>query len=162
VRADVPLLVKNLLFTVLVPGTVAVYVPLFLLSHDSPTFGWRSIAAAVLLCVGVSIYLWCVWDFAWFGRGTPAPIDPPQRLVVRGPYRYCRNPMYIGVLTVIAGWALLFRSTAIALYAGAVATCFHLFVVAYEEPYLRRQFGASYAQYRARVRRWLPTLANRS
>jgi protein-S-isoprenylcysteine O-methyltransferase Ste14 len=149
------LLAKNLLFTVLVPGSVGVYVPLYAFTRGAPTRGLHSIAAVVLLCVGALIYLWCVWDFASFGRGTPAPIDPPRRLVVRGLYRYSRNPMYVGVLAVIFGWALLFASASIAAYGVIVAVCFHLFVVLYEEPHLHREFALSYAQYRARVPRWL-------
>jgi len=109
----------------------------------------------LLIAVGAAIYLWCIWDFASLGRGTPAPVDPPRRLVARGLYRYSRNPMYIGVLIVICGWALLFQSIAIAAYGLVVGLCFQLVVVLYEEPALARQFGASYAQYRANVRRWL-------
>lgn len=149
------LFAKNLFFTLLVPGTVGVYVPLFLFTHGAATFGMHSIVAAAALGTGVSIYLWCAWDFASFGRGTPAPIDPPRRLVVHGLYRYSRNPMYVGVLTVIFGWALLFAATSIAAYGAIVAVCFHLFVVLYEEPALQRLFGTNYGQYRAKVRRWL-------
>jgi len=155
------LLAKNLLFTLLVPGTVGVYVPLFAFAHGAPGSGWLAIAAALLLGAGVSIYLWCVWDFASFGRGTPAPIDAPRRLVIRGLYRHSRNPMYMGVLAVIFAWALLFASRPIALYGAVVAICFHLFVVFYEEPNLQRVFGVSYTDYRARVPRWLPWPAGR-
>src|ERR1041384_7966988 len=91
---------------------------------DAPTFG----AGCLLLLVGASIYVWCVWDFATFGRGTPAPIDAPKRLVVRGLYHYTRNPMYTGVLTVILGWALLFQALPLVLYASIVATCFQSFI----------------------------------
>jgi len=97
-----------------------------------------------------------VWDFARFGRGTPAPIDAPKRLVTRGLYRYTRNPMYVGVLTVILGWAVLFRAWALVAYALAVWSCFHSFIILYEEPHLRAQFGKEYEEYRVRVSRWLP------
>jgi protein-S-isoprenylcysteine O-methyltransferase Ste14 len=151
------LLAKNLLFTVVVPGTVAVYVPLWLARGGSASAG--SVAAAIpLFLVGGALYAWCVWDFARFGRGTPAPIDAPTRLVVRGPYRLVRNPMYVAVLTVILGWAVLFRSTALAAYALVVAALFHLFVLLYEEPRLRREFGREYDDYCARAGRWLPRL----
>ena len=149
------LFAKNVLFTVLVPGTVGVYVPVFVFAHRAVASGWQSFAALLLMSAGTATYLWCIWDFASFGRGTPAPIDPPRHLVARGLYRYSRNPMYIGVLTVICGWALLFESIPIAAYGLVVGFCFHLFVVFYEEPALARQFGASYAQYRVNVRRWL-------
>lgn len=147
------LIAKNVAFTVLVPGTVAVYVPVFLIRHGAAAvLGW--VVATVLLVGGGSIYFWCLWDFVTFGGGTPAPIDAPKRLVIRGLYRYSRNPMYVGVLTVIFGWSVLFASWTIAAYGLVVAICFHLFVVLYEEPHLARVFGASYEEYRARVARW--------
>ena len=150
------LLIKNLAFTILVPGTVAVFVPVVVLSHASFEASIAAVAGAALLLAGAALYAWCVWDFATTGRGTPAPIDPPKRLVVRGLYRFTRNPMYVGVLCVIAGWALLFGSIAIAVYAACVAAAFHLFVLLYEEPHLKGAFGADYARYCADVGRWLP------
>jgi len=150
------LLLRNLLFTVLVPGTVAVTLPMLLAGGRAPRGGPGLLLAAALFAAGGGLYAWCVWDFARFGRGTPAPIDAPRRLVVRGPYRLVRNPMYVAVLAVILGQALLFRSRTILLYGAAVAACFALFVMAYEEPTLRRSFGAEYEDYTARVGRWLP------
>lgn len=150
------LFVKNLIFTIIVPGTVAVYVPVFVFSHADAKVSVGAVAGAILLLSGGAIYLWCLWDFASFGRGTPAPIDPPKHLVVRGLYRYTRNPMYVGVLSVIFGWAVLFHSLPLAGYGLCVAACFHLFVVLYEEPQLTRVFGPSYLQYCSRVSRWLP------
>jgi protein-S-isoprenylcysteine O-methyltransferase Ste14 len=150
------LLLKNLLFTVLVPGTVGVYVPL-LLARGRPAASGPALAVALaVLALGASIYAWCVWDFASFGRGTPAPIDAPKKLVVRGLYRYTRNPMYVGVLTVILGWAVLFRAASLVLYALVVGTLFHLFIVLYEERHLAGEFGSQYEAYRSRVPRWLP------
>jgi protein-S-isoprenylcysteine O-methyltransferase Ste14 len=150
------LLLKNVLFTAVVPGTVAVYVPL-LLSHDrTPATGLALVAALVVLALGAAVYFWCLWDFAVTGLGTPAPIDAPKKLVVRGLYRFTRNPMYVGVLTVIAGWALFFQAASLAIYALAVGICFHTFIVIYEEPHLAREFGAQYDEYRSRVARWLP------
>lgn len=150
------LLLKNLLFTVLVPGTVAVYLPLLMAEGASPGSGLVFALALAVLVLGTAIYAWCVWDFATFGRGTPAPIDAPTKLVVRGLYRFTRNPMYVGVLTVILGWALLFRTANLALYALLVGTCFHLFIVLYEERHLLTEFGAEYEVYCSRVARWLP------
>ena len=152
------LLLKDLLFTVLVPGTVGVYVPLWIAGGRAPAWGIPGALAVVVLALGAALYAWCVWDFARFGRGTPAPIDAPKALVVRGPYRVTRNPMYVAVLAVILGQALLFRSAALVAYAFGVGTCFHLFVTLYEEPHLRAEFGGSYEAYRARVPRWLPRL----
>lgn len=150
------LLFKNLLFTVVVPGTVSVYVPLLIARRGPPASGPGLAIASAVLTVGAAIYAWCLWDFARLGRGTPAPIDAPKKLVVCGLYRYMRNPMYAGVITVILGWAILFPTASLALYGLGVATCFHLFVVLYEEPHLLRAFGREYEQYCTRVGRWLP------
>jgi len=155
------LFLKNLLFTLVVPGTVAVYIPLVIAQNRPPTSGPLFAIALAVLALGGAIYAWCVWDFAVFGRGTPAPIDAPKKLVVRGLYRYTRNPMYVGVLTVILGWAVLFQTAAVVLYALIVGTCFHLFIVVYEERHLQKEFGGAYDDYRRRVSRWLPRLPRR-
>lgn len=154
-----PLFVKNLVFTILVPGTVAFYLPYAIGTRDSALSSvppGRLLLAAPLLLIGSAIYLWCLWDFATAGRGTPAPIDPPKELVVRGLYRTVRNPMYVGVLMVIAGWLTLFRSLALLEYAAVVGFLFHGFVIVVEEPALRRRFGAAYDTYCRKVRRWWP------
>ena len=90
------LALKSILFTVLIPGTAAVYVPLLAVRGRAAAGGVSMVLGASMVAIGVSIYLWCVWDFATFGRGTPAPIDAPKKLVVRGLYRFTRNPMYVG------------------------------------------------------------------
>jgi protein-S-isoprenylcysteine O-methyltransferase Ste14 len=153
----VALLLKNLLFTVAVPGTVAVYAPLIIargrsISSLPPFFA----AGLILVGLGAAIYAWCLWDFASFGRGTPLPSDAPKRLVVRGLYRYTRNPMYLGVIVAVLGWAALFATAGLLAYAFFVAVCCHIFVVLYEEPRLHGLFGAEYDAYRMRVGRWLP------
>lgn len=154
------LLLKNLLFTVLAPGTVTGLVPYWLVATGFVTmpaaWGPSQLLALVPAALGVAIYLWCLWDFAVFGRGTPAPVDPPKRLVARGLYRYVRNPMYVGVLTVLAGEAAFFQSWRLLLYAAAIFLMFHLFTVIYEEPKLLQLFGDSYERYRRRTNRWLP------
>ena len=154
---------KTLIFTVVVPGTVTIYVPRWLLSTEQfqPSFdlGLAHYLGLVLITLGAAIYGWCAWDFTFSGKGTPAPIDPPKELVVRGLYRYTRNPMYVGVLTVLLGEVLWFGSWLVAIYAGAVALLFHLFITFYEEPVLQRNFGDAYQRYRARVPRWLLPLA---
>jgi protein-S-isoprenylcysteine O-methyltransferase Ste14/HD superfamily phosphohydrolase YqeK len=153
------LFVKSLLFTILVPGTVAFFLPYAIgtRAHALSSVGpGRLLFAAPLLLIGTGIYLWCVWDFATAGHGTPAPIDPPRALVVRGLYRTVRNPMYIGVLLVIAGWLALFRVWALLAYGSGVWLAVHGFVVLVEEPGLRRRFGAAYDVYCRKVRRWLP------
>ncbi len=155
------LLLKNLLFTLVVPGTIGVYVPLFLARDRPAAAGLMFLFALALLALGGVIYAWCVWDFAVFGRGTPAPIDAPKKLVVRGLYRYTRNPIYLGVLTVLLGWAVMFQGAALLIYTFCVGICFHLFVVFYEERRLGRQFGAEYHDYCEKVDRWLPRFRRR-
>ncbi len=156
-----PLFLKNFLFTLFVPGTIAGFIPLFLFPHASPVASPRSFTAGLFVLFGSSLYAWSLRDFAGTGGGTPSPVDPPKVLVVRGPYRYTRNPMYLGVLTVLGGWALLFGSAYLAVYGLGVAACVHGFVRLYEEPHLRRVFGPSYEQYCSEVGRWLPRGARR-
>jgi len=111
---------------------------------------------AIPILLGASIYLWCAWDFTFAGRGTPAPIDPPKELVVRGLYRYVRNPMYVGVVSILFGEALFFESRTLFEYAAIVFIFFYLFVVLYEEPILTRKFGESYRNYCKTIPRWIP------
>lgn len=151
--------IKTLVFTVFVPGSVAGVVPRWLLKagqharHD--VFG----AAGVLAIVaGAIIYVLCAWEFAYRGLGTPAPIDPPKALVSRGLHKFVRNPMYVGVFLAIVGQAALFHSAAILIYAAFFLTAAHSFVLLYEEPALRRKFGSSYEEYLRSVPRWIPRL----
>lgn len=145
---------KSILFTAVVPGTVAIYLPLFLVRDRSAGPLATTLLGAILVALGVAIYLWCVWDFAVFGRGTPAPMDAPKSMVMRGLYRYTRNPMYVGLLTAISGWAIVFQSLLLAAYAVAVWAALQAFILLHEEPHLRRVFGAQYEDYCRRVPRW--------
>jgi protein-S-isoprenylcysteine O-methyltransferase Ste14 len=123
------------------------------------TARWRWLAAIPSI-LGFAVALRCIWDFGWTGRGTPAPIAPPQRLVVVGFYRYVRNPMYVGFLTGWVGlWIVFGRANSSALTVACVAVLFvALFVRFYEEPHLRKLFGADYETYCRNVPRWLPRL----
>jgi len=118
---------------------------------------WRWLAAFPSV-LGFAVALRCVWDFGWTGRGTPAPVAPPKRLVVVGFYRYVRNPMYVGFAAGWIGlWIVFGHPNPVAISAvAAVALGVHLFVVCYEEPTLRRKFGAQYEEYCRNVRRWWP------
>ena len=120
---------------------------------------WRWVAA-VPSVLGFAVALRCVWDFGWTGRGTPAPIAPPKRLVVVGLYRYVRNPMYLGFAAGWIGLWVVFGPAKLAtiLAVAAVVLCVHLFVMLYEEPTLSGKFGAEYEEYRRNVRRWWPRL----
>jgi protein-S-isoprenylcysteine O-methyltransferase Ste14 len=144
------LLLKNLLFTLLMPGSVGVWIPWYLARPATDGGPISRFAAGILFALGGAIYAWCLWDFATFGRGTPAPIDAPKHLVVRGLYRYSRNPMYVGILAVICGWILLYGSVRLAFYGALVATTFHWCIRLYEEPHLARLFGQEYKIYRER------------
>lgn len=122
-----------------------------------PAWGWQ--VGVALMILGAAVVLACLATFAFVGRGTPAPFDPPRELVPVGPYRFVRNPMYVGALIVLLGFALYERSVsalAFVLFAWLAA---HLLVVLIEEPGLERRFGESYLRYKASVRRWIPTTA---
>jgi protein-S-isoprenylcysteine O-methyltransferase Ste14 len=119
-----------------------------------------SVLPAVLMLIGGAIMLKCVWDFAWTGRGTPAPFDPPRRLVIAGLYRYVRNPMYVGMAVFLIGEAFVLPEVTreILIMLAVLAAIIIAFVMGYEEPTLRRLFGEDYETYCRHVRRWLPRL----
>jgi protein-S-isoprenylcysteine O-methyltransferase Ste14 len=153
-------LAETLIFTLVVPGTVAGYIP-WRLRRDSPVMlsGVAEWLAILLIAVGIAIYLYTAfWGFAWTGGGTPAPIAPTKKLVTRGLHRFVRNPMYIGVFCIVGGQAWLFRSFHIVVFLACAMAIVEFFVVFYEEPTLRRQFGEEYQRYRATVPRWIPKL----
>jgi protein-S-isoprenylcysteine O-methyltransferase Ste14 len=116
-------------------------------------------AGGVLIAFGAGLVIETTARFALQGRGTPAPFAAPEQFVARGSYRVVRNPMYVGVLALIVGQALLLGREVLLLWAAAAAVLFHLFVVFHEEPELRRLFGDEYEAYRRRVGRWLPRRA---
>jgi protein-S-isoprenylcysteine O-methyltransferase Ste14 len=143
-------IVKTVIFTILVPGTVAVIVPRNIAS-DAATPTLLSSIGFLPMALGAAIYFWCAWDFAVAGQGTPAPVDAPKHLVVRALYRFVRNPMYVGIQLVLTGESAAFRSLRILIYAAIVFVFFSLFVILYEEPALTRKFGAEYEQYKRSV-----------
>lgn len=153
-------LLRAVTYAALFIGLVLVFLPARVLAWSGITrpavIGLPQVAGVALLAAGAALAIWCVLTFAVVGRGTPAPFDPPRRLVVRGPYRAVRNPMYIGAGLALAGAALFYQSLPLLGYTGLFALVTHLFVVGYEEPTLRRTFGDEYEAYRRRVRRWWP------
>ncbi len=147
---------RQLAAVVLLPGTVCVLVPALLLS-DAGIAPWPlPLLGGVLLALGLGVMAWTVSLFARVGRGTLAPWDPTSKLVVRGPYRYVRNPMISGVLAVLLGEAALFGSTAVLAWAAFVFALNAVYFPLVEEPDLRQRFGADYDDYAARTPRWLP------
>jgi protein-S-isoprenylcysteine O-methyltransferase Ste14 len=147
-------------FLVVAPGVVAGLVPWWLTGwHDGNLYpvGVR-VAGAVAVAAGAAVLLGAFVQFVAEGRGTPAPVAPTDQLVVRGLYRYVRNPMYLAVLAVIAGQALILARPVLLAYAAVVAAAFAAFVHGYEEPVLARRYGAQYDDYRREVPRWRPRL----
>ena len=155
------LALRSLVWTVALPGMVAGYVPWRYVGLRQATFSWRDpvqLFGLLLVALGAGVLATCIWEFAHRGRGTLAPVDPPKHLVVQGLYRYVRNPMYVGVTTSLMGELLIARTAALALYCGCWLAAVNLFIIGYEEPTLRRLFGASYEQYTRTVGRWIPRL----
>ncbi len=150
------LLIRNVVFTVVVPGSGALWVPWWILTRGGATPAPVVWPASAVIVAGVALYFWCLWVFAVVGRGTPGPWDAPRQFVASGPYRWVRNPMYISALTVVGGEALLFVSAPLLVYAVLMALTVHLFIIWYEEPTLLNKFGEAYTQYLHTVPRWIP------
>src|SRR5262245_55398891 len=147
------LLCETIVFSVIVPGAVTFWIPRAVLGISGQTSpkSWsiRHVAALVPLMLCLAIYLRCLWEFAARGRGIPAPVDHPKQLVVTGLYRYVRNPMYVGVLILLIGVVILFRSTNLLIYTACWFAFVHLNVLLWEESPLRHQFGDSYTRHLA-------------
>jgi protein-S-isoprenylcysteine O-methyltransferase Ste14 len=159
-------IVRAVTYAALFIGVMLVYLPARLLSGvgivHPPVMGMWQVAGMVIGGAGAGVALWCIFTFALIGKGTPAPFDPPRRLVTEGPYRFVRNPMYVGGALALGGAMLFYQSWSLAAYAGLFLFATHLFVVLYEEPTLSRSFGQDYEAYCRRVRRWWPNVTNRT
>lgn len=152
-------LLGSALFLVLAPGTIAGLGPWLIVRWPAPI---PNVALAMLggfvMALGAVLLVECFARFALQGRGTPAPVAPPERLIVTGAYRRVRNPMYVAVVSLILGQAALFASLPLLIYGAVIWAGFHAFVLGYEEPTLRRQFPQDYAAFFAAVPRWIPRL----
>lgn len=152
--------IGSLIWLVIAPGLIAGYLPWAITRwRVEPPLLWVGATrwlGALLILLGLPILLEAFARFALYGRGTPAPVLPPERLVVRGFYRRVRNPMYVAVVALILGQALLFGEAQLLALGAVVWLVFHVFVRAYEEPTLRRRFGPDYLAYCAAVPRWIP------
>jgi protein-S-isoprenylcysteine O-methyltransferase Ste14 len=150
---------KTVVFSVLVPGTVGGLLPQLLIRSFPGVALWEMIWLSwvgwPVVVLGTIGYLWCAWEFVGRGLGTPAVTDPPVRLVVSGLYRFSRNPMYVSVLLLIVGQALIEGSGLVFGYGMVVWCLFFSFVRWFEEPQLRERFGVEYDQYVEEVPRWL-------
>jgi len=155
------LVIRTITYASLFVGLVLIYLPGRLLSWFGilrpSAITLAQIAGMAVGMIGAAVALWCVFTFAFIGRGTPAPFDPPRQLVRKGPYRFVRNPMYIGADLALVGAALFYESIPLLGYAVLFLLVAHIFVVLYEEPALRRTFGKDYETYCRRVRRWWPS-----
>ncbi|THE62806.1 isoprenylcysteine carboxylmethyltransferase family protein [Salinadaptatus halalkaliphilus] len=152
---------KTALFTVVVPGTIAVGIPSLLARwRPHPQLPIRrrtgNIAGGLSLAAGVALYAQTVFQFGK-GDGTPSPTDEPDELVTDGSYAHSRNPMYVGVLLIILGQALRHRSVSILWWGLGCWIGFHNRVIRYEEPHLAATYDDAYEQYCEQVPRWLPT-----
>jgi protein-S-isoprenylcysteine O-methyltransferase Ste14 len=157
----IALTLKTVLFTVVMPGTVVGWLPWMVITSGGTPLAWytvgeRHLLGFIPLLLGLALYIAGATGFVIEGRGTPAPLDPPRALVVRGPYRWVRNPMYIAILTILLGEVMLSASARLLAYGAVVFAAFHLFITLYEEPKLASLFGDEFAEYRARVPRWIP------
>ena len=157
--------IKTLLWSIFVPGTITIVVPYLLMHSRFDTVrvdaGGFRILGLIPIVLGGMLYVWCACYFTFVGKGTPAPFDPPKQLVVKGPYRYVRNPMYVFVFLALSGEAAFFGAPVLILCAAVVVGFLHLWVVFYEERSLKRRFGESYERYCAAVSRWIPGLPYR-
>ena len=156
----VSLLLRNLFFTILQPGLVAGLFPYWILGDlftkvFAEPFYWHKYIAILVFVVGFFIMVNCILQFAIEDRGTLSPIDPTKRLVIKGLYKYSRNPMYVGVVLILIGETIFFTSKSLLGYSVFIFICFNLFVILVEEPRLRRDFGPEYSIYCKKIRRWI-------
>jgi protein-S-isoprenylcysteine O-methyltransferase Ste14 len=143
-------------------GLLLIYLPARVLAWSGirrpAAIHGAQIVGVIAGSIGAAVALWCVVTFVRIGKGTPAPFDPPRRLVIRGPYQFVRNPMYIGAALALGGAAIFFESMPLVAYILIFVLMAHLFVIVYEEPHLRRTFGQDYETYCQRVSRWWPRM----
>jgi len=152
-------MLKLLFFVLIGPGSVIVYIPFVLLCffgpHDFFKINTIQYVGALPIVLGLFVSLWCFHSFLFTGKGTPVPIDPPQKLVKNGLYRFIRNPMYLGILLLLLGEAVLFKSFVLLIYSAIMFCAFQIFIVAFEEPSLHSKFGNEYEKYCNAVPRWI-------
>lgn len=150
--------VRSVTMTVLFPGIVAGYLPYRILVPvrvpQLDEWTWAQYGGIAAVLVGAVALLWCIWGFAYHGQGTLAPFDEPRSLVVKGLYRYTRNPMYTAVVLTLLGEASFFLSGRLLLYASFFFIAFNVVIIGFEEPRLRSKYGAEYEEYSGQVGRW--------
>lgn len=156
------ILIRALVYAALFIGFLLVFLPARVIAWSGiaapARFGVGQVLGGLLAAAGAVLAVTCILTFVFIGRGTPAPFDPPRRLVVSGPYRFVRNPMYVGAAVALVGAALYYESLQLAWYALGFLLIMEAFVRLYEEPILRKMFGQEYHDYCVRVGRWWPRI----
>ena len=151
---------RNLFFTILQPGIVAGLIPFLILGDkvknisDQP-FAFYHALGVLIFVGGIVIMLICIVSFAIHGKGTLSPADPTKKLVVAGLYKFSRNPMYVGVMMILVGEAIFFPSVSLWIYTFSIFSAFHIFIIFFEEPRLRKDFEEEYDSYCKKVKRWI-------
>jgi protein-S-isoprenylcysteine O-methyltransferase Ste14 len=157
---DMWVLIRTITYASLFIGFFLVFLPARVLAWSGvtppPAIGVWQVLGMIVAGVGAAIAVSCILTFAFVGKGTPAPFDPPRQLVVRGPYRFVRNPMYVGAALALAGAALFYKSMPLLGYTVLFLVITYTFVLLHEEPTLRRTFGNDYEAYCGKVGRWWP------
>jgi protein-S-isoprenylcysteine O-methyltransferase Ste14 len=149
---------KNLIFTILQPGVVAGLIPYWLIMNNlgsNPESKWNCLIGLILAFTGIVVCMICIIQFAVDGKGTLSPLYPTKSLVIKGFYKYSRNPMYVGVLLTLIGESTYFLSWILAVYTIFIFAMFYTFILLVEEPRLTKDFGEEYYNYKIKVRRWL-------
>ncbi len=151
--------------TILVPGTACFLIPYLILTRSGTDlnrpFGVLQALAVLVAIVGVAMVIWVSVNFVRRGKGTPVPVEPPAFLVTEGLYRLVRNPMYTGAVLIVLAWFVYFGAWQLLLYAAGLWALLHISLVVFEEPQLKRRFGAAYEQYLSAVPRWIPRIGPR-
>jgi protein-S-isoprenylcysteine O-methyltransferase Ste14 len=154
------LFLRNIFFTIIHPGLVAGLFPFWILGDKAykelaESLKLQKYIAIVIFLIGLTILLSCIIRFAVEGRGTLSPADPTKRLVIKGFYKYSRNPMYVGVILILIGESIFFSSGNLLLYSLFIFICFNIFIIFIEEPRLKRDFTSEYLNYCKQARRWI-------
>lgn len=154
------LYLRILVFTILQPGVVAGLIPWLILKYEpgiilNDTFSAWQYLGIVFFVFGLLILLMCIARFGFEGKGTLSPLDPTKKLVIAGLYKYSRNPMYVGVMMILAGETVFFQSYHLLVYSILIFCAFHAFIIYREEPRLLKDFGEEYISYKSAVRRWI-------
>jgi protein-S-isoprenylcysteine O-methyltransferase Ste14 len=152
--------IKTLLFLLMVPGSVFFLVPAWIVRatpiEKRLNCGFLRTLALVPWLAGAALILSAFWNFAAHDRGTPMPADPPENLVAAGPYRFTRNPQYLGVILILAGHFIWTGVSSLVIYTLACFTAFNVFIIFFEEPNLEQRFGEDYQSYKCQTPRWIP------